>query len=200
MLYRVFLVSLFLVFYPFLFENYTYRIKPWLYPFVFLFCCFCKVMFLASYCSPCFTHPYSSPYLCLGVLGVNQIKCPQLLLHCLSPLVVATKIIIYRYWVRSAFLMVGPDYTAPSCPVRATTFTNTLVLLELLNTFEEGGGPPPQKCANFCTGGRSCGAEPLIGHQGRSLPYWSPTLITTLLVTIMDHLLIGHQGRSPSYW
>ena len=39
-----------------------------------------------------------------------------------------------------------PHYTAPSCPtatVWATTFTNTLVLLEFLYTFGEGG--PPSK-------------------------------------------------------
>ena len=55
--------------------------------FLFLFCC--KIMFLASYCSPCFAHPYSSPYLCLGLLGVNEMKYPQFLIHCVSPLVLA---------------------------------------------------------------------------------------------------------------
>ena len=70
--------------------------------------------------------------------------------------------------------MVGPDYTAPSCSVWATTFTNTLVLLELLNTFEEGGGPPLKNLQIFAQGGGPVGRSPL-------------------LVTKVDHYLIGHQ-------
>ena len=41
--------------------------------------------------------------------------------------------------------MAGPDYTSLSYPT-ATAWATTLVLLEFLNTFEEGG-PPPQKIA-----------------------------------------------------
>ena len=90
--------------------------------------------------------------------------------------------------------MVGPNYIALSCPTVtewATTFTITLVLLELLNTFEEGGGGSPLKRVQIFAQFEEGGGPPLknlqIFAQGGGPVGRSP-----LLVTKVDHYLIGH--------